>query len=205
MNRNKKIYILLVKPIFDYLLAILILPFFILLCIPIGLLIKIEDKGPVFFKANRIGRHYKIFKMYKFRTMRVNAELLLNSDGSTYNAKDDPRVTRIGKFLRETSLDEVPQVLNVLRGEMSFIGPRASLEGALGTFQEDEIAKMDVLPGISGYVQAYHRNGLSNREKRLKDAWYAEHCSLILDIKIFFKTILTIFKRKNLYTNGSTS
>lgn len=184
MNRNKKIYILLVKPIFDYLLAILILPFFILLCIPIGLLIKIEDKGPVFFKANRIGRHYKIFKMYKFRTMRVNAELLLNSDGSTYNAKDDPRVTRIGKFLRETSLDEVPQVLNVLRGEMSFIGPRASLEGALGTFQEDEIAKMDVLPGISGYVQAYHRNELSNREKRLKDAWYAENVTFLLDCRI---------------------
>ncbi len=84
-------------------------------------------------------------------------------------------------------MDEVPQVLNVLRGEMSFIGPRASLEGALGTFQEDEIAKMYVRPGISGYVQAYHRNGLSNREKRLKDAWYAEHCSLILDIKIFLK------------------
>ena len=119
--------------------------------------------------------------------------------------KDDPRVTRIGKFLRETSLDEVPQVLNVLRGEMSFIGPRASLEGALGTFQEDEIAKMDVLPGISGYVQAYHRNGLSNREKRLKDAWYAKNCSFSLDFRVFFKTIFTIFKRENLYSNGSPS
>ena len=107
--------------------------------------------------------------------MKVNAPTLLNADGSTYNAKDDPRVTKIGKFMRETSIDETPQILNVLKGDMSIIGPRASLASVLDTFQDDEIDKMKVRPGITGYTQAYYRNGLSNREKRLKDAWYANN------------------------------
>jgi len=102
--------------------------------------------------------------------MKANAPLLLNPDGSTYNSKDDPRVTKVGKFLRETSIDETPQILNVLKGDMSIIGPRASLSEALGTYKEDELDKMKVRPGITGYTQAYFRNTLSNREKRLKDA-----------------------------------
>jgi len=137
--------------------------------------------------------------------MKANAPLLLNPDGSTYNSKDDPRVTKVGKFLRETSIDETPQILNVLKGDMSIIGPRASLSEALGTYKEDELDKMKVRPGITGYTQAYFRNTLSNREKRLKDAWYANNVSFILDLKIFFKTITTVFKKEGLYTNEGGS
>ena len=139
--------------------------------------------------------------MYKFRSMKVNAENILNADGSTYNSKDDPRVTKVGKFLRETSLDETAQLLNMLKGEMSLIGPRASGWDALPTYKDDEIDKMKVRPGITGYTQAYYRNSISVREKRLYDAWYANHISFGLDVKVFFKTIVTVFKHDNVYTN----
>ena len=139
--------------------------------------------------------------MYKFRSMKVNAENITNPDGSTYNAKDDPRVTKVGRFLRETSLDETAQVLNMLKGEMSLIGPRASGWTALDSYLPDEVDKMKVRPGITGYTQAYFRNSISVREKRLYDAWYANHVSLALDVKIFFKTIATVLKHENVYTN----
>ena len=139
--------------------------------------------------------------MYKFRSMKVNAPNLLNKDGSTYNAKDDPRVTRVGRFLRSSSLDETAQIINVIKGDMSLIGPRASGWEALDSYQPDEIDKMKVRPGITGYTQAYYRNSISVKEKRLMDAWYANNASLWLDIKIFFKTIQTVLLRKNVYTN----
>ena len=189
------------KRIIDIMLCIMALPFFIILVICVGIAIKIEDKGPVFYKAKRIGKNSKVFDMYKFRSMKVNSPNIVNEDGSTYNSKNDPRVTKVGKFIRETSIDEIPQILNVLKGEMSIIGPRASGAGAIGTYLDDEIDKMKVMPGITGYTQAYCRNGLSVREKRLKDAWYANNISLGLDIKIFFKTIQTVLRRENLYTN----
>lgn len=193
------------KRFFDIFLCIIALPIFTLLFIFFGLLIKIEDNGPIFYKADRIGKNCKTFKMYKFRSMKVNAPILLNSDGSTYNASDDPRVTKIGKFMRETSIDEIPQILNVLKGEMSIIGPRASLASALESYKNDELDKMKVRPGITGYTQAYYRNGLNNREKRLKDAWYANNVSFWLDVKIFFKTILTVLKKEGLYTNDEVN
>lgn len=192
-----------IKRIFDIIICIIALPIFMLLLIIFGVLIKLEDGGPIFYKAERIGKDFKIFKMYKFRSMKVNAPVLLNADGSTYNSKDDPRVTKIGKFMRETSIDETPQILNVLKGDMSIIGPRASLASVIDTYKADEIDKMKVRPGITGYTQAYYRNGLSNREKRLKDAWYANNVSFWLDVKIFFKTILTVVKREGLYTNDN--
>lgn len=192
-----------IKRIFDITICIVGLPVFLLLYIVFGLLIKIDDRGPIFYKSDRIGKDSRLFKMYKFRSMKVNAPFLLNADGSTYNAKDDPRQTKIGKFLRATSIDEIPQILNVLKGDMSIIGPRASMAGALGTYQEDEIDKMNVRPGITGLTQAYYRNDLTVREKRIKDAWYANNVTFWLDLKIFFKTILTILKREKLYTNQS--
>src|SRR5690625_4272039 len=100
-----------IKRILDVIFCLIVLPVYLLVYVIIGLLIKLEDKGPVFYKAERIGKNSQIFRMYKFRSMKVDAPMLLNSDGSTYNSKDDPRVTRIGKFLRETSLDELPQIL----------------------------------------------------------------------------------------------
>lgn len=197
---KNKVY-LFFKYIFDIIIGLLALPFVLVFTVVIGFLIKLEDGGPIFYKSQRIGKNSRIFSMYKFRSMRVNAPNILNADGSTYNAKDDPRVTKIGRFLRETSIDEIPQFLNILVGDMSFIGPRAGDVEGLGTYQDDELPKMNVRPGITGYTQAYFRNGLSVREKRLKDAWYAQNVTLWLDIKIFFRTIKTVFCRENLYTN----
>ena len=190
-----------VKPVADWLIALLAFPFFCILWIIVAIAIKIEDGGPVFYMAERIGKGSKKLLMYKFRSMKVNAENITNPDGSTYNAKDDPRVTKVGRVLRETSLDETAQLLNMLKGEMSLIGPRASGWSALESYQADEIDKMKVRPGITGYTQAYFRNSISVREKRLYDAWYANHISFGLDMKIFFKTIITVIKHENVYTN----
>lgn len=194
-------YIKLVKPFLDRLIVILILPLFIILFIAICIAIKMEDSGPVFYKAERIGKNSKKIYMYKFRSMKVNAPNILNKDGSTYNSKNDSRVTKVGRILRDTSLDEVAQIINVLNGTMSIIGPRASCWEALTTYKSDELDKMNVKPGITGYTQAYYRNSISVREKRLKDAWYANHVSFLLDLKIFLKTILTVLKKENIYTN----
>lgn len=191
-----------VKRAFDIIVCLVLLPFFLILYVIVGLLIKIEDKGPVFYKAKRIGKDSKIFDMYKFRSMKVNAPNILNADGSTYNAKDDPRVTKIGHFLRESSIDEIPQILNVLVGDMSIVGPRASGAEALESYKDDEKDKMLVRPGITGYTQAYFRNNLTVREKRLKDAWYANNQTIWLDIKILFKTVKTVLVHENVYTNA---
>lgn len=189
------------KRFFDILISILLLPLLLLFFLIFGILIKIDDNGPIIYKSKRIGRNFKVFNMYKFRTMKVNSPNILNEDGSTYNSKDDVRVTKIGKILRETSLDEVPQIINVLKGDMSIIGPRPGDVESINTYKDDEKKKMSVRPGITGYTQAYFRNNLSVREKRLKDVWYAENFSIKLDIKILIKTVITVIKKENIYTN----
>ena len=195
------IYQKIVKPLFDRIIGIVLFPIFLILYVFVGLAIKIEDGGPIFYKAERIGQNEKKYYMYKFRSMKVNAPDILNEDGSTFNSKDDPRVTKVGKILRETSLDEMAQILNLLNGTMSLIGPRASAWYALNSYQTDELDKMKVKPGITGYTQAYYRNSISVREKRIKDAWYANNVSILLDVKILFKTVQTVLFHKNIYTN----
>ena len=189
------------KPLLDRIFGFVLFPVFLILYVFIGLAIKIEDGGPILYKAERIGKDKKRYNMYKFRSMKVDAPNILNKDGSTFNSKDDPRVTKVGKILRETSLDEMAQILNLLNGTMSLIGPRASAWYALNSYQSDELDKMKVKPGITGYTQANYRNNVGVREKRLYDAWYARNVSFLLDFKIFFKTIYTVLKRENLYTN----
>lgn len=201
--KSQSFYVRVVKRTADIIIGLLALPFLALIVLFVGLAIKLDDGGPVFYKAKRIGKNSKIFDMYKFRSMVVNAPNYTNKDGSTYNAPDDNRVTKVGKFIRKTSIDELPQFFNVLIGNMTFIGPRASGAGALDNYQPDELGKMDVKPGITGFTQAYYRNGLTVREKRLKDAWYAENVTFILDVKIFFKTIVTVLKREQVYTNSA--
>lgn len=193
----------LIKRLFDICVCLVLLPIFLILYVVIGIAIKLEDGGPIFYKSKRIGKDLKIIDMYKFRSMKVNAPMIVNSDGSTYNSATDDRVTKVGHFIRETSLDEIPQILNVLKGDMSIVGPRASTPFDDGShdFLSDEIDKVKVRPGITGYTQAYYRNNASVRDKRLMDAWYANNCSLWLDIKILFKTIFTVLKHENLYTN----
>lgn len=190
-----------IKRTFDLFCCCVGFPIFLIIFVIAATAIKLEDGGPAFYKAERIGRGCRKIYMYKFRSMKVGAENILNPDGGTYNAKDDPRVTRIGRLLRETSIDETPQILNVFKGEMSAVGPRASAWEALSSYREDEISKMNVRPGITGYTQAYYRNSLTVREKRLKDAWYAENASLWMDVKILFKTVHTLITRENIYSN----
>ena len=189
------------KRFMDFVISLIAFPFFLLILIPIAIAIKLEDGGPIFYKSARVGKDFKKFGMYKFRSMKVNAPDLRNEDGGTYNAADDPRVTRVGKFLRETSLDETPQLLNIIKGEMSIIGPRAGDWESVNTYEDDEKDKCKVVPGLTGYCQAYYRNSASVREKRLKDAWYANNVTFTLDLKIFFKTIIIVLKHENLYTN----
>ncbi len=189
------------KRLIDIVVCILLMPFLLLLVIVVGVIIKLEDHGPVFYKSKRLGLGFKEFGMIKFRSMKVNAPDLRNEDGSTFNSKNDDRVTHIGHFLRETSIDEIPQLFNVLFGQMSLIGPRAGDVESKDTYMEDEKDKMLIKPGITGYTQAYYRNNLGVREKRLYDACYAHNVTFSLDVKIFFQTIKTVLMRENIYTN----
>lgn len=197
----KSFYQIVFKRIVDILLCIMILPFVLLVTIPIAVAIKIEDGGPVFYKSRRLGKGFTEFDMLKFRSMKVNAPDLRNDDGSTYNSPNDSRVTHVGSFLRETSLDELPQLFNVLLGHMSILGPRPGDVESKDTYGEDEKDKLLIRPGISGYTQAYYRNSIRVREKRLYDAWYAHNVSPWLDVKILFKTVVTVLKKDNVYTN----
>ncbi len=164
--------------------------------------IYFTDKGPVFYNANRRGKKGKTFKMYKFRSMMVNAPNIKNADGSTYNGADDPRVTKIGKLMRKTSIDELPQFINVLKGDMSLVGPRPTL--AVTPFEQVDpkiIKRYDVKPGITGYSQAYFRNSATQSEKFAQDCYYAENVSFVMDVKILFKTVLSVLKRENIYVS----
>ena len=200
-NNYQGFYQNVVKRILDVTIGVLLVPFILLLLIPIALVVKIEDGGPVFYKSKRLGKGFKEFGMLKIRSMKVNAPDIRNADGSTFNSDDDPRVTRIGRFLRETSLDEIPQVFNIIAGQMSIVGPRPGDVESKDTYEEDEKDKMLVRPGITGYCQAYFRNAAGVREKRLYDAAYAHALSFELDVRIIFKTIRTVFKREHIYTN----
>lgn len=188
------------KRFLDIVISICILPAFLVIYIVVAPIILITDGKPVFYTANRIGKDGKIYKMYKFRSMKNNAPDIRMEDGSTYNAADDPRVTKIGRILRATSIDETPQILNVLKGDMSFIGPRpfVPVEGKK-CLDKDFTDRLKVRPGITGYTQAYYRNAISQNEKIKLDAIYARKVTFINDIKILLKTIDTVVHRKNIY------
>ena len=187
-----------IKRLFDVVIsAILLIPIGILIGIS-GLAIKAEDKGPIFYMAYRTGRYGRIFKMYKLRSMKVNAPDIRMADGSTYNGDDDPRVTKFGKFARKTSLDELPQVINILKGDMTFIGPRPDTPVGSATYTEEEKIILTVRPGITGYNQAVNRNSVLSKEKLKNDIYYVKHLSLWFDIKIVFMTIATVLGHKNI-------
>ena len=188
-----------IKRIMEYTLAILMLPLLILLAVIFCPLIFLEDGGPPFYISERLGKGGRIFKMYKFRTMKVNAPDIRNKDGSTYNSEKDPRLTRTGRFLRRHSLDELPQIINVLRNEMSFIGPRPDLPEHIKQYSSKELIKLKVLPGITGYNQAYFRNSVGFKERLKNDIYYVRHMSFWLDMKIFFKTIESVITKRGIY------
>lgn len=192
-----------IKRILDLLIGIIGLPFFIVAFFVVGPIIKGTDKGPIFYNAKRIGKNGKLFKMFKFRSMYVDAPDIRNADGATYNGANDPRVTKIGKFMRATSIDELPQVLNILNGTMSLIGPRPDPPDDMLIYTERQKEKLKVRPGLTGYNQAYFRNSVEQNEKFEHDLYYAEHVSFWLDTKIFFKTIDTVLSHKSVYNDAS--
>lgn len=193
------------KRVIDIVFALIALPFVLLAIIFIGPVIYFSDRGPIFYAGKRIGMHGKPFGMLKFRSMKVNAPDIRLEDGSTFNGDDDPRVTKIGRFLRKTSLDEIPQFLNVLVGQMSIIGIRPDPLDWLEKYNEHERVILTVKPGITGYNQAYFRNSADGETKLKNDVYYAEHISFWLDVKIFFKTIKTVLLRENVNIDESRS
>lgn len=194
-----------IKRVLDILIAILLLPLLLIITIFIAPIIYFTDKGNVFYNANRLGKNGKIFKMYKFRTMKENCEDIRNEDGSTYNGRDDPRLTKIGKIIRKASIDEMPQIINVLKGDMSFIGPRPDLPEHISKYEDKEKRKLEASPGITGYNQAYFRNSIEWKDRIKNDIYYIDNLSFKLDLKIFFKTLKTILKEENVYIESKNN
>ena len=192
-------YKYLLKRLIDIVISVLLMPFLLLEIIIFAPIIWMVDRGPVFYNAQRLGKGGEPFKMYKLRSMYVNSPDLRFEDGSTFNSKDDDRVTPIGRILRNTSLDEFPQVLNVLLGNMSLVGPRPTV-GKINpeTFIGDIKKRYDVRPGITGYTQAYYRNSIPKKEKLKYDAYYVDHLSFCLDVKVIWQTVKSILRQENI-------
>ncbi len=187
------------KRLIDFIISLIALPFVLLLCLFVWIAIKIDDGGPLFYMASRIGKGGKIFKMFKFRSMKVNAPDIRMEDGSTYNAADDPRVTKVGEFLRKTSIDEIPQLLNVFLGHMALIGPRPDSAFYLEHYTPEERVILTVRPGITGWNQAINRNSVGTKEKLQADIYYVNHLSFLFDLKVLWLTVKTVLSHKSVY------
>ncbi|MFR2067110.1 sugar transferase [Clostridium sp.] len=166
--------------------------------------IKLTSKGPIFFLQKRVGKNGKLFNMYKFRSMVVNAEELKEKlkhknemSGPMFKMKDDPRVTKVGKFIRKTSLDELPQLWNVLKGDMSLVGPRPSLPKEVEQFDSWMFKRLTVRPGLTCYWQVSGRNNIDFEDWMKLDVKYVEERNLWIDIKLIFKTVGVLFGDKN--------
>ncbi|MFR2666535.1 MAG: sugar transferase [Clostridium sp.] len=207
MNGNveskSKIY-LIAKRITDIVCSLvgLIILSPILLCTAIA--IKIDSNGPILFKQDRVGKDEQIFSMYKFRSMVVNAEELKKSlekenemSGPMFKIKKDPRVTRVGRFIRKTSIDELPQLINVLKGNMSLVGPRPSLPKEVEAFEPWMKERLTVLPGLTCIWQVSGRNNIPFKEWMELDIKYVRERSYFLDLKLIFKTIFVLFGDNN--------
>lgn len=198
-THRHRIYQRFFKRPLDFTLAslsiLLLSPVFLI----IAVLVKIKLGSPVIFKQQRPGLNEKIFTMYKFRTMTnekdANGELLADSE----------RLTKFGKFLRSTSLDELPELFNVLKGDMSIVGPRPLLIEYTPLYDEQQRKRLNVLPGITGWAQVNGRNALTWEEKFKLDTWYVENWNFILDLKIIVKTILVVLKREGISAQGEAT
>lgn len=174
------------------------------LMLAVSILIKIDSRGPVIFRQKRIGRNGKVFEIYKFRSMCVGAE---KTGSGVYSGKGDARVTRIGKILRATSIDELPQLLNILKGEMSFVGPRPPLTYHPWKYEEytDSQKRMfEVRPGITGWAQVNGRKDVEWHKRIELNVWYVDHMSLLLDIKIMFMTAFKVLTNADNENSGAT-
>ena len=191
----------ILKRLIDIVISLMLIRLVLVLMIPIALFIKLEDHGDVFYNAERYGLNMRKFRMFKFRSMKMNAPDIRNADGTTFNSEKDIRLTRIGSFLRKTSIDELPQILNVFLGDMSFVGPRPSPMGNERTYTDFVKKKFDVRPGITGYNQALLRNSATLEERYKNDIYYAENLSFLLDCKIIYMTLRSVLCRENVYKN----
>lgn len=174
------------------------------LLLAVSILIKIDSRGPVIFRQKRIGRNGKVFEIYKFRSMCVGAE---KTGSGVYSGKGDARVTRIGKILRATSIDELPQLLNILKGEMSFVGPRPPLTYHPWKYEEyTDLQKrmFEVRPGITGWAQVNGRKDVEWHKRIELNVWYVDHMSLLLDIKIMFMTAFKVLTNADNENSGAT-
>jgi len=172
---------------------------------PVALAVRLSSPGPVLFRQPRLGRNGRPFQLLKFRSMYVNAPDLRNPDGSTFSSSQDPRVTPVGRFLRQTSLDELPQLINVLRGQMSLVGPRPDRLDQIQYYTERDKRKLLVRPGITGLAQIHGRNAIPWERRRALDVEYVERQSLWLDLSILLKTVPLVLLRRNIHANGADS
>lgn len=185
----------LIKPILDFILAFLLIIVFSPIILIVALLIKLKLGSPILFTQERPGLNGKIFRIYKFRTMSDERD----SKGDLLS--DELRLKGFGKFIRKSSLDELPQLFNVLRGEMSFVGPRPLLVEYLKLYNQEQAKRHNVKPGITGWAQVNGRNAISWEEKFKLDVYYVEHISFMLDCKILYMTFFKVLKRKDINSN----
>lgn len=197
--KPKGIYPLFFKSLTDALLALVILLVTSPILLLITLLLLVVNRGKPFFLQNRPGKGGKIFKLIKFRTMRDAY------DGQGKPLPDKDRLTRTGSFVRSFSLDELPQLINVLKGDMSLVGPRPLLVEYLHLYSKEQARRHNVKPGITGWAQVNGRNAISWAEKFKLDVWYVDHLSLILDVKIILLTIKRVFQRQGINASSQTT
>lgn len=190
---------MLVKRLLDITISLIALIFLLPLMLLIYLLVIINLGSPAFFLQERVGKDNKIFKMIKFRTMKNS------SDKNGNLLSDNERVTKFGSFLRSFSLDELPELINILKGDMSLVGPRALLVQYLGLYNDEQIRRHEVLPGLTGWAQINGRNSITWSEKFKLDVWYVDNWSLWLDIKIFFLTFWKVLKREGINQSESVT
>jgi lipopolysaccharide/colanic/teichoic acid biosynthesis glycosyltransferase len=169
-----------------------------------ALAVRATSSGPAWFRQKRLGLGGAPFTLFKFRTMTADAPDLRNADGSTFNSPDDPRVTPVGRFLRATSLDELPQLFNVIKGDMSLVGPRPELVDQVRFYSDRDKQRLEVRPGITGLAQLSGRNSLAWSKRRELDLEYLERRTLGLDLGILFKTLPYVLRRRGVYVNGQT-
>lgn len=192
------------KRLIDIILAILGLAILALPLLIIALIIKLDSPGPVLFKQQRIGKNGKVYSIYKFRSMKVGAE---HTGSGVYSGKGDPRVTRVGKFLRASSIDELPQFINILKGDMSFIGPRPPLTYHPWHYEEytqEQLRMFGVRPGVTGWAQVNGRKEVEWNKRIELNVWYVDHLSLWLDLKIIFMTVFKVVTNANNENTGKT-
>lgn len=204
ITKDEKIIYIILKRTLDIICSIIGLTILSPIIVVVAILIKLESKGPIIFSQKRVGLNGKEFNMYKFRSMIQNAEELKEKlakqnemSGPMFKIKDDPRVTKVGKFIRKTSIDELPQLINVLKGEMSLVGPRPSLPKEVAKFERWMLKRLEVKPGLTCYWQVSGRNNIDFEDWMRLDLQYIEERSFLLDLKLIFKTFFVLFGDKN--------